>query len=304
MSRNGSGSYSVPNTFVAGQTITAASHNQNWTDMASEMTNSVAADGQTSMTGPLKATTGSVGAPSITFASDTDTGRYRKSANTMADVVGGAEVVEISSSGVSVTGAVSASGAINASSIKQAGFVLLPVGLILPYAGFAEPSGYLFCYGQAVSRTTYAALFAIIGETYGAGDGSTTFNVPDIRGRVIAGRDDMGGSAASRLTATYFGGVATIRGAVGGSESHTLTTPQIPSHSHTATDSGHSHSFTAVQQSGSGLVSGGTGSPINPTVSTTGSGTANITVGNTGGGGAHNNVQPTIITNYIIFAGV
>lgn len=78
-------------------------------------------------------------------------------------------------------------------------------GTIMPFAGDVAPSGCLFCYGQAVSRTTYAALFAVIGTTYGAGDGSTTFALPDLRGRVPGGKDDMGGSAASRLNVTING---------------------------------------------------------------------------------------------------
>jgi len=83
--------------------------------------------------------------------------------------------------------------------------VTIPSGMIAPYAGPSDgshtaPTGWFLCYGQAVSRTTYAALFTAIGTTYGTGDGSTTFNLPDLRGRTIAGVDDMGGSAASRLT--------------------------------------------------------------------------------------------------------
>ncbi len=78
--------------------------------------------------------------------------------------------------------------------------VTIPSGMLAPFAGTSAPSGWFLCYGQAVSRTTYAALFTAIGTTYGTGDGSTTFNLPDLRGRTIAGVDDMGGSAASRLT--------------------------------------------------------------------------------------------------------
>lgn len=78
--------------------------------------------------------------------------------------------------------------------------VTIPSGMLAPFAGTSAPSGWFLCYGQAVSRTTYAALFTAIGTTYGTGDGTTTFNLPDLRGRTIAGVDDMGGSAASRLT--------------------------------------------------------------------------------------------------------
>lgn len=78
-------------------------------------------------------------------------------------------------------------------------------GVIFDFAGSTAPDGFIMCYGQAISRTTYAALFAVIGVTFGPGDGSTTFNVPDLRGRVIAGKDDMGGTAASRLNVNTTG---------------------------------------------------------------------------------------------------
>src|SRR5512139_3736646 len=77
---------------------------------------------------------------------------------------------------------------------------ILPAGVTVPYAGLTAPDGWLFCYGQAVSRTTYATLFGILSTTYGSGDGVNTFNLPDIRGRVVAGQDDMGDSSANRLT--------------------------------------------------------------------------------------------------------
>ena len=82
--------------------------------------------------------------------------------------------------------------------------VTIPSGMLAPFAGATAPTGWFLCHGQAVSRSTYANLFAVLGTTYGAGDGTatsgTTFNLPDLRGRTIAGQDDMGGSAASRLT--------------------------------------------------------------------------------------------------------
>ncbi len=72
-------------------------------------------------------------------------------------------------------------------------------GVMVPFAGGVAPAGYLLCYGQAVSRTQYPALFAAVGTTHGAGDGSTTFNLPDLRGRVAAGKSDMGGVDAGNL---------------------------------------------------------------------------------------------------------
>ncbi|MBN3010378.1 tail fiber protein, partial [Ruthenibacterium lactatiformans] len=65
----------------------------------------------------------------------------------------------------------------------------MPVGCVIPFAGAAAPTGWLLCQGQAISRTTYAQLFSVIGTTYGSGDGKTTFNLPDMRGRVAVGSD-------------------------------------------------------------------------------------------------------------------
>lgn len=105
----------------------------------------------------------------------------------------------------------------------------LPIGGSIDYWGTAAPnSNFALMYGQAISRTTYATLFALFSTTFGTGDGSTTFNIPDLRGRVVAGDGDMGGSDAARLTATYFGSAGTTLGAVGGAESHTLVAANLP----------------------------------------------------------------------------
>jgi microcystin-dependent protein len=160
----------------------------------------------------------------------------------------------------------------------------LPAGALMAYAGATAPGGWLLCAGQAVSRTTYAALFTAIGATYGAGDGSTTFNLPDLRGRVAAGKDDMGGTAAGLLTAGGSGITGTTLGAVGGAETHTLTAAQIPAHT---------HPITAL--SGRNTTSGGS-----ETIADTSNNTTMNTNANTGGGGAHNNTQPTLVANFII----
>ena len=92
----------------------------------------------------------------------------------------------------------------------------VPTGVVNAYAGATAPTGWLLCYGQAISRTTYSTLFTAISTTYGIGDGSTTFLLPDMRGRVAAGQDDMGGTSADRLTTPLNGDTL---GAVGGTES-------------------------------------------------------------------------------------
>jgi microcystin-dependent protein len=100
-------------------------------------------------------------------------------------------------------------------------FMVGMTGVVLPFAGSSPPSGWLLCNGQQVSRTTYPELFAAIGTTFGVGDGSTTFNVPDLRGRVAAGKDDMGGTAANVLqvsttiTTTAGSATATVGSASG-----------------------------------------------------------------------------------------
>jgi microcystin-dependent protein len=83
---------------------------------------------------------------------------------------------------------------------KQSETARIPIGSVMSFAGASAPTGWLFCAGQAVSRVTYADLFTVIGITYGSGDGASTFNVPDLRGRLVAGKDDMGGVSANRLS--------------------------------------------------------------------------------------------------------
>lgn len=191
-----------------------------------------------------------------------------------------------------------------------------PPGSVTAYAGTTEPNGWLFCYGQAVSRTTYARLFDIIGTTYGVGDGSTTFNVPDLRGRVVAGQDDMGGSSANRLTSPIDGDTL---GAAGGTENHTLTEAEMPAHDHggvTGADGSHLHMIAADAASDTPLsdnptrqladLSSGGGYALAGTTTAATVGETDTeadhthTVASDGGGGAHNNVQPTLILNYII----
>lgn len=133
---------------------------------------------------------------------------------------------------------------------------------------------------------------------YGAGDGSTTFNLPDLRGRTFVGADAMGGSAASRLTSGGSGIYGAALGAAGGAETHTLTTAQMPVHSHGVTDPGHVHAINAATFSGNsdGIVPSG---PY-PQPGNTASATTGITIQNAGSGNAHNNTQPSFVGTFII----
>ena len=175
-----------------------------------------------------------------------------------------------------------------------AGTTLTPTGVVLPFAGTTEPSGWMFCYGQAISRTTYADLFAALGTTYGSGDGSTTFNLPDMRGRVAAGRDNMGGAAASRLTSTVLSASDTL-GATGGTQTHVLAAGELPSHTHPAAYAGYTN---AVGTSINNLVLGATSTYLNDATQLT----SRTGQANSPSGGAHQNTQPTIVLNYIIKA--
>jgi microcystin-dependent protein len=177
-----------------------------------------------------------------------------------------------------------------------------PVGIVDDFAGTTAPSGWLMCYGQPISRTTYALLFGAIGTTFGVGDGSTTFNIPDCRGRVIAGQDDMGGSSANRLTspASTIGGIdGDVMGATGGEEAHVQTEAQLATHTHI--QNSHTHSYTTTGSTNQ-FDSGGNNAIQNSNGATTGATTA--TNQNTGSSAAFNVVQPTIIMNKIIYAGV
>lgn len=119
------------------------------------------------------------------------------------------------------------------------------VGSVVAWPGTSCPTGYLSPFGQAVSRTTYATLFDEYGTTYGSGDGSTTFNLPDMRGRVVAGLDNMGGTSANRLTDSTTQGLnGDTLGDTGGEEAHTQTSSELVSHTHgvgTYQSAGHLH---------------------------------------------------------------
>lgn len=177
----------------------------------------------------------------------------------------------------------------------------VPVGTILDYGGASIPSKYLLCAGQAVSRATYADLFTAIGTTWGVGDGSTTFNLPDLRGRVTAGKDDMNGSDANRLNNDGLGADADVLGAVGGF--------QVESTGVTITGTASGSLSVAGTQLGDFSVVRGANGTEGPNVPQTGAtstitGSTTGTLGVTGSGstGTAPNVQPTGIVNKMIKA--
>ena len=197
----------------------------------------------------------------------------------------------------------------------------LPAGTIVQWPGATAPANWMIADGSAISRTTYASLFSAIGTQYGAGDGSTTFNLPNLKGRVAVGLDSL----QSEFN---------VLGETGGAKTHTLTTAEIPTHSHPSTltsntvaSSTHTHGsstllggayvgYWATRTAGNWTATN-TGGFTAPGGNTTNSNqglaifgstdapSATTTVGitnanNTGGDGAHNNLQPYIVLNYII----
>lgn len=200
-------------------------------------------------------------------------------------------------------------------------------GEIVAFAGSTLPTGWLWCDGSAINRSTFATLFAALGTAFGAGDGSTTFNLPDLRGRAPFGKDNMdnsegtGGGAASRLTSAGSSVDGATLGATGGAQNVTLDVTTMPSHNHggsaavsgtAASDGAHTHGLLGGPDDASGtvVVDGFNISltPVDSTSVTTSNGahthtvSGSATVSSQGGGGAHNNMPPAQVVNFIIKA--
>jgi microcystin-dependent protein len=202
---------------------------------------------------------------------------------------------------------------------------ILPSGMLAPYAGSTIPAGWLICAGQTVSQSLYANLFASISTTYNTGgEAGTDFRLPDLRGRVIAGIDNMGGTDAGRLD------VANTAGTVTGSQYVTLSSANLPLHTHAidhdhasfaTTDGAGSHSHGLLYAGGSFSMTGAStvGGNVNwflgngafgGTITVGSSGSHNHTIdvpnftGSSGNGGFANTAisvtQPTMVMNYII----
>jgi microcystin-dependent protein len=216
--------------------------------------------------------------------------------------------------------------------VNYKSFSLTPPGVISQYAGSSAPNGYLLCDGSAVSRSTYSQLFNVIGVLYGNGNGATTFNLPNLKGRIPVGFDS---------SQTEFDNL----GEAGGSKTNTLSVNQLPSHNHTGTtdsdglhnhtgtaDSAGLHTHTSNAVGGQGNLGLVTANGVNTVVDTdssngelnvwttpyalsidnggvhthnlsinnNGTHTHTFTTNNTGGGQSVNNLQPYIVLNYII----
>ena len=180
---------------------------------------------------------------------------------------------------------------------------LIAPGTICCFAGSTPvTSDWLLCDGALASRTTYANLFGVIGETYGRGNGSTTFALPDLRGRTAVGVDGMAIRLISHPGGTQLGGS-------GGSATYPLSVSNLPAHSHQITDPGHKHPIRSANDDFSG-----TGGPIpgiqrifdhgsyvwdEGSLRADYTGT-NISIQATGSGQPHENMPPFLTLNWIV----
>lgn len=320
MPRNGSGTMSVPNSFSSGTTISSSAVNSNFSDFATEVTNSLPRDGQAAMTGQLKAAAGTASAPGLTFGGDPNTGFYSKSADAIGITAGGAEVASITSSGL-----------VDANSFTIIG---MPTGAMLMYGATTAPTGWTRCNGRTIGNASSSAteranadtssLFTFLWTNYAdsvcavsGGRGASaaadyaankTIALPDLRGRAFFGLDDMGGTAASRLGTVITS--ATANGSSGGTETHTLTTAQLPATTPAGTVSTPTITLTnasLVQTATSltGVAAGsfavappsGAGSIVTVTAS---SSTPTFTGTPFGSGQSHSNMPPAFLTTFII----
>jgi len=199
-----------------------------------------------------------------------------------------AQTAETNAETAETNAAASAADAAQSAADAAASAQGVPTGSMLEYGGSAAPTGFLLCDGANVDRTTYATLFTAIGTNFGVGDGSTTFGLPDFRRRVAVG---SGGTGSGTL--------GNAVGNSGGAETHTLVSGEMPSHTHTQDSHNHTLSNGTLtlrsSATNAAYATGGSG-----TTSTLSNVAATATNQNTGGGGSHNNMQPSLVVTKII----
>lgn len=303
MPTDANGTYSLPPGYEAttGETIEASQHNPPLEDIETALTQRMMASGVKPMSGPLLLADGTVANPALAFNSAQGTGWY-KTTNGWGFAIGGALVFELTANGAA----------------KGARFL----GELIPITRTVVPALCVMPYGQQLSRTTYADLWALaqteisLGNAfYNSGNGTTTFGIGDLRGRVVAFLDTMGGVGANRLNGVL---VSNQIGAAGGVQSQVLTENQMPAHLHsgnTGAGAPNDHDHTQVAPT-SRISAVQAGDSIPLTGIWTGTTTEQTTVQNqnmghihpfttsiAGSGAAVPNVQPTMMANCALFAG-
>ncbi len=287
MPRDANGNFSLVSGYLAvqGQTVQPSNHNPPLEDIASGLTASLPRDGSAAMTAPVKLPDGTSAAPAMTFASEPTLGIYRKSAGVVAvaggQLIGGRFIGEL---------------------IHYTGLTAMPL-TVLPF-------------GQTLSRATYAELWTFAQAQitagnlfYNTGDGSTTFGIGDCRAFVFAGKDDMGGTAAGRLTLAVSGVDGTKLGWASGSQSTVLVTANLPPYTPSGTITNGAITSTPSQSpvvTGVGGLAFGSGSGGGLNSLTVSSTQAPSTFTGTAQGGtstAINNVQPTMVVDVLLYAG-
>lgn len=310
MPRNGIGTYTLPQgPFTPNTVISSTAVNSDFSDIATALTGSVSSDGQTPINGQLKFPNGGAPAPAHTFANDLTSGMYLIGTGVLGFSCGGVLLFTMDGTKVGV-------GKSGNVLTLNTGAVINPVSQVIDLASATIPAGWLLCYGQNVSRTAYPELFFQVGTTYGSGDGTTTFGLPDLRGRATFGKDDMGGTAANRITIAGGNFDATILGSNGGIQSGTIGQANLPNVTFTLTGTAAAQSLNSA--SGLALFGGNqainsgalSGVFLNNTVVNGGSVTVTAnssSISGTAASGGSGTVFPTLsnafIFNKIIFAG-
>jgi microcystin-dependent protein len=300
MPSDSNGVYALPPGYAGttGNAIQTSQHNPIFEDVAAAITGRLAVNGANAMTGPLKHPDGTAVAPPIAFVSATGTGIY-KTASGLGIAIGGVKVAEFTANGL-------ASGA-------------RYVGELFHHSLSTAPALCVLVYGQTLSRAAFPDLWTVAqveiaaGNTfYNNGNGTTTFGIGDSRGRVLAGADAMGGVAANRLTASYFGANGQVIGNTGGGESASLGQPNLPNVNfivsggplQATTDTAFNRDALISITQGSGVVqanmkqSNGVTNAI--TIPITGQG---IVAASGGTAAPFRTVQPTMAVTCALFAG-
>lgn len=291
MPRDSSGVYSLPDGYLAvtGETIQPSQHNPPLEDIASALTGSLPRNGSAPMLAPMKLPDGSVAAPTLAFNAETGTGFFRVSAGVIGVAIGGVLAAQFTAGGIAGVS---------------------PLGTPIPVLDDVLPPLCVWADGRNISRAAFPALFAKWATKYGAGDGSTTFGMPDLRGRGLIGRDNIGGIDTFRLlNVPVVSGDRLTTGSILGEALNVLQIVNMPVHNHpggtTDLQGQHVHLYLDnPAQSNYGLGPGTAAAPPGTAVTEpSGIHGHNLNVAAQGNGVAHNNVQPSMACNWAIYAG-